>query len=86
MDKPLRRSGESIIIEALGQTWFFTPDVVRVLAVAGIDPRDSVRTIILDFGSKKRFADGVYEVDTFGTQLRLTVTDDSVIVDDPYAW
>ena len=86
MDSPLRRSGESIIIEALGQTWFFTPDVVRVLAVAGVDPQDSVRTIILDFGSKKRFNDGVYEVDTFGTQLRLTVNNDAVIVDDPYAW
>ena len=86
MKSPLRRSGESIIIEALGQTWFFTPDVVRVLSMAGVDPQDSVRTIILDFGSKKRFDNGVYEVDTFGTQLRLTVSDDSVIVDDPYAW
>ncbi|MDX1436314.1 MAG: hypothetical protein R3335_05865 [Anaerolineales bacterium] len=81
-----RRSGESIIIEALGQTWFFTPDVVRVLSITGADPLDTMKTIIMDYGSQKGFKEGVYEIDTFGTELRLTVSDNSVIVDDPYAW
>ncbi|MDX1435884.1 MAG: hypothetical protein R3335_03675 [Anaerolineales bacterium] len=86
MENHKLRSGDSIIIEALGQTWYFTPEVVRMLKLTGLDPEDTMKTIIMSHGSKKGFEDGVYEVESFGLPLQLTVKDTSVIVDDPYAW
>ena len=81
-----RRTGDPIIIEALGQTWYFTPDVIRELRTAGMDPQDSLKTIIMFHGSKRGIEVGEYEVESFGIPLRLTVTENSIIVEDPYAW
>jgi hypothetical protein len=81
-----RRPGEPIIIEALGQTWYFSPDVIRELRVTGIDPHDTLKTIILFHGSKRGFENGEYEVESYGIPLRLTVSDNSILVEDPYAW
>ena len=86
MENHRLRSGDSIIIEALGQTWYFTPDVVRMLRMSGLDPEDTLKTIIMFHGSKKGFDDGEYEVESFGFPLRLTVREKAIIVDDPYAW
>lgn len=79
-------AGEAMNIDALGQTWTFTPQVVRLLKLTGLDPENTIKTIIMSHGSKKGFDDGVYEVESYGIPLQLRVSNNSVIVDDPYAW
>jgi hypothetical protein len=76
---------ESIILEALGQTWYFTPDVVEALAGGSSNPAETLRTLVLSHGSLRGYEDGVYHVDGFGILLRLTVRGSSIIVDDPYS-
>ncbi|HJS29937.1 MAG TPA: hypothetical protein VJ768_09970 [Anaerolineales bacterium] len=76
---------DSIILEALGQTWYFTPDVVSELANDSADPKETLRTLVLSHGSLRGYEDGVYHVDDFGILLRLTVRESSIIVDDPYS-
>jgi hypothetical protein len=77
------RMSPPLILEALGQTWYFTPDVVSELASDSPDPCDTLKTIVLTHGSLRGYEDGIYYVDNFGMLLRLTVSQHSIIVDDP---
>jgi hypothetical protein len=86
MKNPRWRIDKPVIIEALGQIWYFSPDVIRILALSGVDPLDTLKTIIMFHGSKKGYDDGEYEVESFGIPLRLTVRSNSITVEDPYAW
>jgi hypothetical protein len=72
------------VIDALGQSWTFTPAVIRLLPLNGGRPHDTLKAIILAHGSMKGYEEGVYEVDSFGITLRFTVNGDSILVDDPY--
>jgi hypothetical protein len=85
MKEPYWRRTSPIIIEALGQTWTFTPEVLRLLPFNGGDPEDTLKTVILAHGSMRRYEEGVFQVDSFGITLRFTVRGNSIIVDDPYA-
>ncbi|HJS29936.1 MAG TPA: hypothetical protein VJ768_09965 [Anaerolineales bacterium] len=79
------RRGEPIVIEALGQTWTFTPAVIRLLPFNGGSPHGTLKAIILAHGSMRGYEEGIYEVDSFGITLKFTVTGDAIVVDDPYA-
>jgi hypothetical protein len=73
-----------MIIEALGQTWYFTPDVFRELGFNRMDPEPTLKSIIMTHGSMKGFEEGVYFGDILGVPLRFTVQDNTIIVDEPY--
>ena len=77
---------EAVIIEALGQTWHFTPDIVRTLTITGLNPHDTMKMIIMFHGSKKGIDAGEYEIDSAGIPIKLTAKEDLIVVDDPYAW
>ena len=79
------RPGEPIVIEALGQSWTFTSDVIRLLPFNGLSPHDTLKKIILWNGSMKGYDDGVFQVDISGITLRFTVNGDQILVDDPYS-
>lgn len=79
------RPGEPVVIEALGQTWTFSSDVIRLLPFNGLSPHDTLKQVILWHGSMKGYDDGVYEVDVAGIALRFTVAGDTVAVEDPYS-
>lgn len=85
MNNPEWHSGDTISIEALDQTWYFTPDVMRVFRMTGLDPDVVIKTIIMHEGSKNGFVDGVYQVFSFGIEIQLRVEEGSVHVEDPYA-
>lgn len=85
MNRPGWLSGENRSIEALNQTWYFTPDVIRVFRITGLDPESVMKTLIMEEGSMKPYDDGVYQVYSFGLEIQLRVEDGSVYVEDPYA-
>ena len=86
MNRPGWRSRETKTIQALDQTWYFTPDVIRVFRITGLDPELVMKTLIMEEGSMKQFEDGVYKVYSFGFEVQLRVENGSVFVEDPYAW
>ncbi|MDX1435886.1 MAG: hypothetical protein R3335_03685 [Anaerolineales bacterium] len=86
MNQPAWRRGEPIVIEALGQTWTFTADVIRLLPFNGVSPHDTLKQIILAYGTMRGYEEGIFEVDSFGgITLRFTVEGNQILVEDPYA-
>lgn len=75
---------EPVVIEALGQVWYFTPRVVRLLSYENSSTFDAMKSLILVHGSKKHFQIGEYQIESYGIPLRLSVDEDLIIVYDPY--
>lgn len=86
MNQPGWRSRETKTIQAFDQTWYFTPDVIRVFRITGLDPESVMKGLILEEGSMLPCEDDVYKLYGFGFELQLRVEDGSVFVEDPYAW
>jgi hypothetical protein len=86
MNIPGWRTRETKTIQALDQTWYFTPDVIRVFRIAGLDPEVVMKGLIMEEGSMKPYDDGVYKVFSFGFEIQLRVASGAVFVGDPYAW
>jgi hypothetical protein len=74
-----------VTIDALGKRWIFTPALIRLLGFYGDDPSDSLKLIIMAYGSMKDFEDGIYESNIFGISIRMIVRGKTVLVDDPFA-
>jgi hypothetical protein len=86
MINPDWRLDDCSIIDALDLTWYFTPDVIRVFSITGVDPQDILKSIILDHGPSKGLDEGVHNVVSSGFEIQLRVEGKYVLVEDPYAW
>ena len=79
---PLPSDGRSPApIEAFGQTWHFTPGVLKALKPYGIGDTTSLEALVIDLTSIKGLEDGVHQVNYLGMELRLLVRENSILVE-----
>ena len=74
------------IIEAFGQTWHITPQVLTSLAPYGVGPPPTVKAMVIDLTSSKGLKEGDRIIDYLGVELKISVRGELVRVDDPYTY
>ena len=82
MLQPLQSDGRGPTpIEAFGQTWHFTPGVLKALKPYGIGDPTSLEALVIDLTSINGLEDGVHKVSYLGIELRLLVRGKSILVE-----
>ncbi|HJS28357.1 MAG TPA: hypothetical protein VJ768_01960 [Anaerolineales bacterium] len=75
--------GESGVVHALGQTWYFTQGAVRALRLYGVTSELSLKAVVIELTTFDGLEPGIHEVKFSNVPLRLYVDASQVVVEDP---
>jgi hypothetical protein len=71
-------------IDVCGQTWRFTSRAVAALRFSGARTKLHLKGLIIRVSSFDGLEDGIYTIDYYDTELKITATGDRVKVDKAY--
>jgi hypothetical protein len=75
--------GESGVVHALGQTWYFTQGAIRALRIYGAITEFSLKAVVIELTTYDGLEGGIHEVKFSHVPLRLYVDGSQVVVEDP---
>ncbi len=68
-------------IEALGQSWFFTPIAIEALMLTEREALELLKIIVVEHGTAKGYREGIFDVETGELVLRFAVSGTEITVD-----